>query len=138
MAFPGTKHGPRRRPYRVHWGKGVETVSAAEWNRARAAGWIVSVKLEDGSFSDRVAQLANGVVAMLRNGVLHLRDLHERALGYIHTSWKAIDAKAKMIRGEHWQKEVERQYSNHQSKPDADVILYRGQFEGPGGVPVRI
>lgn len=138
MAFPGTKHGPRRRPYRLQWDKGVETVNATEWKRARAAGWIVPVRLENGDLSDRVAQLANGVVAKLRDGVLYLRDLHERALGYIHTSWKAIDAKAKMIRGEHWQKEVERQYSNIQPKPDADVIAYRGQFEGPCGVPVKI
>lgn len=138
MAFPGTKHGKRRRPYRVKWEKGTETVNASEWRRALADGWIVPVRRDDGQLSDRVAQLACNVVATLRDGILYLKDLKRRAEVFIYTSWRAIDAKAPMIRGEFYFKEIRRQYANERPNPDADVIDRYGQFEGPGGVPVRI
>lgn len=139
MAFPGTKHGPRRRPYRVKWGKGTETVSAAEWQRALADGWILPERREDGSLSDRIAELASGVTAKLVNGVLHLADTAKhRADVFIYTSWLAIDRGAPMIRGEFYQKEIRRQYAKCAPNPDADVVDRWAQLEGPGGVPVTI
>lgn len=138
MAFPGTKHGTRRRPYRVRWGKGVETVNAAEWNRAIADRWIVPVTLDDGSLSDRIARLADGVKATLCDGVLHLHDLHKKADVWIYTSWKAIDRRAPLIRGEYFVREVRRQYAPVAPNPDADIVNRWGTLEGPGGVPVTI
>ncbi len=138
MAFPGTKHGKRRRPYRVKWGKGTESVSAAEWQRALADGWIVPVQDKDGKLSDRVAQLARDVVATLKDGILCLKHLKQRAEVFIYTSWRAIDRTAPMVRGEFWRQELERQYAPKAPDPDADVIDRWGQFEGPSGVVVTI
>ncbi len=138
MAYPGTKHGKRRRPYRVHWGKGTETVNASEWQRALADGWIVPVTRDDGQLSDRVARLARDVVATLRDGVLYLKDLKRRVEVFIYTSWCAIDKRAPMIRGAFYYREIERQYAPVAPNPDADIVDRWGQWEGPGGVPVRI
>lgn len=138
MAFPGTKHGPRRRPYRILWQGGSQTVSAADWQRAIADGWIVPAKRDDGQASDRIAQLADGVIARLTDGVLWLRNKLRQIETWIYTSWRAIDRSAPMVRGEFWQKEVERQYAPVAPNPDADIVDRWGQLEGPGGVPVRV
>lgn len=139
MAFPGTKHGPRRRPYRVLWGKDkVRSVSASEWQRARADKWIAPVVRDDGTLSDRVARIVEGVIVKVIDGVIHLRDSVRRASYWIFTIWKRIDQSAPVVRGEHYQKEVERQYAPKLPSPDADIVDRWAQFEGPYGVPVRI
>ncbi len=139
MAFPGTKHGPRRRPYRVLWGKdGVRTVSASEWQRAQADKWIAPVKRDDGSLSDRVARVVDGVIVKVVDGVIHLKDAIRRVDYWIFTIWKRIDQSAPVVRGAHYQKELERQYAAQAPHPDADIVNRWGQFEGPYGVPVII
>lgn len=129
---------PPRRRYRVKWGvDSSRTVTGSEWKRACASGWIQPLPQTDGTISDRVARVVDGVFVRVVEGVIHLTDSLKREF-YLHTSWKAIDAQAPMIRGEFWRNELQRQYANERPNPDADIVDRRGQFEGPYGVPVRI
>lgn len=127
MAFPGTKHGPRRRPYRVRWGNNyqhTETVTAAEWQRARADGWITPVENPDGSLSDRVARVAGDVIATLRNGVLWLRNKIKKTFYKIYTSWIAVE-RAAPHRGEYYQRDLERFHCGPRivkSEPDGNWL----------------
>ena len=61
-----TKRTKRGKPYRIDWGMGVTSVTAAEWQYAVAGGWIVPE-------TRKTAVLAEGIVARLRDGVLWLR-----------------------------------------------------------------
>lgn len=132
------KHGKRRRPYRILWAGGSQTVSAADWQRAIADGWTVPAKRDDGQISDRIARLADGVIAKLRDGVLWLRSKVHQIETWIYTSWRAIDRTAPIIRGEFWRQEIERQYAPVAPNPDADIVDRWGQLEGTGGALVMV
>lgn len=77
-------------------------------------------------------------MARLKDGVLWLRDAVRQAETWLYTSWKAIDRSAPMIRGRFWHDELCRQYAPVAPDPDADIVERWGQFEGPGGVRVRV
>jgi hypothetical protein len=137
MAFPGTKHGPRRRPYKVLWGdRGNTTVNQREWAGAVASGWIMPI-VKEGKRSDRIARVTAGVIATLTAGELLLKNARDQFYR-INTSWSRIDRRAPMNRGEFYQKEIERQYAPVAPSRDANVFDRWGQFEGPGGEVVRL
>jgi hypothetical protein len=52
------KRGERGKHYRVRWGRGVESVTRAQWQEAVAVGWINPI-------DTNVAELAVGVRARL-------------------------------------------------------------------------
>lgn len=89
--------------YRLRWGRGVETISATEWNRAVADGWIVPE-------AGKTAILAKGIVARLRDGVLWLRNLAAKATTWIYTSWISIERNSPVIQGEYYRRQIERDH----------------------------
>jgi hypothetical protein len=97
------KRGKRGAPYRIRWGLGVTSVTAAEWQRAITDGWIVP---ETG----KTAVLAKGIVARLRDGVLWLRNLAAKTSAWIYTSWISIERSSPVIQGEYYRRQIERDH----------------------------
>jgi hypothetical protein len=83
--------------YRLRTKTGNHTLSRLRWTRIVAAGLAVVL-------SDHLAEARRGVLVELRAGELWVCDPT-----WLYTSWISIDRMAP-IRGEHWQKEVERDH----------------------------
>jgi hypothetical protein len=102
-------------------------VSAADWQKAVADRWI-----EPTAPGSRVARLCAGVAARVKGGVLWLRDTLRDV--WVKTSWIAIDNQAP-ARGEHWQKDIERQYGPY-PRGERYGEVYTG-FLGMGAAELR-
>jgi hypothetical protein len=119
-------HGKRRKPYRVLWG-GDEpyTTNATEFARALASGWIAAV-------TDRVAKIADGVCARLEDGVLALYEA-ARPNVFLMTFSMLIERKCPVIKGEYYQREIQREYGGPSVKlRDSGLPWYK---RCPGPIP---
>lgn len=94
------KRGNRGEHYRIRWGRGVETVPAADWNRAVADQMIVPE-------AGKTAVLAAGVVARLRGRVLWLHNLVTKVSYWIYTSWISVERHSPIIQGEYYRRQIE-------------------------------
>lgn len=131
---PKPKPRSRRAPsFKVHWERGTHTVNALQWQRAVIGGWIVPIVTTDGS-RPRVADLAKGVVAQLKNGVLLLRDIETDKSISIYTSWASIDRIAPP-RGEFYQREIETQYGNRKYRAWDSGLPWYERCPGPLPAP---
>lgn len=96
-------HGKRRTPYRIELASGAtHTTNAKQYAQALASGWIVPVK-------DKLARIADGVRAVLVDGVLRLESAARRGYYFIRTSWAAID-RLGPIQGEYWHRAIQREH----------------------------
>lgn len=110
----------KRKKYTIIWSDKLagHVVSREVFNRALASGWIIRT-------ADDAAVVAHGVKAALHAGALCLEDMARKAMIWIYTSWISIDRDSPVIQGEHWEREIVKQYGNiksHRVEPDGTWI----------------
>jgi len=118
----------------VYWELGTHTVNASQWQRAVLCGWIVPVDPMDGT-RPRIAGLARGVVARLKDGILLLHDAEVDKSVSIYTSWASIDRLAPP-RGEFYQREIENQYGDRKYRAWDSGLPWYDRCPGPLPVPM--